>query len=226
MGEPHGPGRQSIVKPTPERALPDYTIDEPACTPADGGCYCSVVSFPADLVGDVTVDVSSPADLAGDVTVVVSFPADLAGDLTIGVSFLAPSAVAEVVSLADFAEAASSADLAGRVIGGVASLAVDEVASLTDIAGDVTVTIGVSFPAVVEVVSSPDLAGDVTVGVTSLADPIQEEITHRVELEYRLFLSIDSSLYRPKTIFFRGCAKFRPLAFFISNMAAATAKYH
>ena len=42
----------------------------------------------------------------------------------------------------------------------------------------------------------------------------QEEITHRVELEYRLFLSIDSSLYRPKTIFFRGCAKFRPLAFF------------
>ena len=26
----------------------------------------------------------------------------------------------------------------------------------------------------------------------------QEEITHRVELEYRLFLSIDSSLYRPK----------------------------
>ena len=32
---------------------------------------------------------------------------------------------------------------------------------------------------------------------------IQEEITHRVELEYRLFLSIDSSLYRPKTIFCR-----------------------
>ena len=41
----------------------------------------------------------------------------------------------------------------------------------------------------------------------------QEEITHRVELEYRLFLWIDSSLYRPKTIFVRGCAKFRPLAF-------------
>ena len=44
----------------------------------------------------------------------------------------------------------------------------------------------------------------------------QEEITHRVELEYRLFLSIDSSLYRPKTIFFRGCAKFRPLPFFLN----------
>ena len=39
-------------------------------------------------------------------------------------------------------------------------------------------------------------------------------MAYRVELEYRLFLSIDSSLYRPKTIFFRGCAKFRPLAFF------------
>ena len=40
------------------------------------------------------------------------------------------------------------------------------------------------------------------------------QMAYRVELEYRLFLSIDSSLYRPKTIFVRGCAKFRPLAFF------------
>ena len=47
-------------------------------------------------------------------------------------------------------------------------------------------------------------------------DTSPEEITHRVELEYRLFLSIDSSLYSPKTIFFRGCAKFRPLVFFLN----------
>ena len=46
-------------------------------------------------------------------------------------------------------------------------------------------------------------------------------MAYRVELEYRLFLSIDSSLYRHKTIFFRGCAKFRPLVFKKkSNMAA------
>ena len=42
------------------------------------------------------------------------------------------------------------------------------------------------------------------------------QMAYRVELEYRLFLSIDSSLYRPKTIFFRGCAKCRPLAFFLN----------
>ena len=54
----------------------------------------------------------------------------------------------------------------------------------------------------------------------------QEEITHRVELEYRLFLSIDSSLYRPKTIFSEGVQNFVHWHFFKSNMAAATAKYH
>ena len=38
-------------------------------------------------------------------------------------------------------------------------------------------------------------------------------MAYGVELEYILFLSIDLSLCRSKTIFFRGCAKFRPLAF-------------
>jgi len=41
----------------------------------------------------------------------------------------------------------------------------------------------------------------------------QEEITLKVEMEYRLFLAIDMSLYRHRKIFFGGCAKFRPLAF-------------
>ena len=67
----------------------------------------------------------------------------------------------------------------------------------------------------VDVDSAPVDVDSAPVDVDSTALPYsQEEITHRVELEYRLFLSIDSSLYRPKTIFFRGCAKFRPLAFF------------
>ena len=33
-------------------------------------------------------------------------------------------------------------------------------------------------------------------------------MAYRVEMEYKLFLSIDSSLYRPKTIFFRGVQNF------------------
>ena len=41
----------------------------------------------------------------------------------------------------------------------------------------------------------------------------QEEMTLRVEMEYRLFLTIDTSLYRYKKIIFGGCAKFHPLAF-------------
>ena len=51
-------------------------------------------------------------------------------------------------------------------------------------------------------------------------------MAYRVGLEYRLFLTIDSSLYRPKTIFFRGFANFVHWHFFKSNMAAATPKYH
>ena len=99
-----------------------------------------------DLAGDVAVDVSSPADLAGDVG--VSFRTDLAGDFTVksvvpsrpcwGVIIaVAPSAVAEVASSVDFAQAASSADFVGGVTVGVMSSAVSEVVSLADISGDV-----------------------------------------------------------------------------------------
>jgi len=35
----------------------------------------------------------------------------------------------------------------------------------------------------------------------------------KVEMEYRLFLAIDMSLYRHKKIFFGGCAKFHSLLF-------------
>jgi len=42
----------------------------------------------------------------------------------------------------------------------------------------------------------------------------------KVEMEYRLLLTIDMSLYRHKKIIFGGCAKFHPLAFLKSNMAA------
>jgi len=41
----------------------------------------------------------------------------------------------------------------------------------------------------------------------------------KVEMEYRLFLAIDMSLYRHKKIISGGCAKFHPLAFLKSNMA-------
>ena len=54
----------------------------------------------------------------------------------------------------------------------------------------------------------------------------QEEIKHGWNWSTDFFLSIDSRLYMPKIIFFRGCAQFHKLAFFKSNMAAATAKYH
>ena len=50
----------------------------------------------------------------------------------------------------------------------------------------------------------------------------QEEITLKVEMEYRLFLAIEMSLYRYKEIFSGGCAKFHPLAFLKSNMAVQT----
>jgi len=42
----------------------------------------------------------------------------------------------------------------------------------------------------------------------------QEEITLKVEMEYRLFLAIDMLLYRYKKIIFGRCAKFHRLAFF------------
>jgi len=38
-------------------------------------------------------------------------------------------------------------------------------------------------------------------------------MTLRVEMEYRLFLAIDMSLYRYEKIIFGGCAKFHPLAY-------------
>jgi len=41
----------------------------------------------------------------------------------------------------------------------------------------------------------------------------QEEITLKVEMEYRLFSAIEMSLYRYKEIFSGGCAKFHRLAF-------------
>jgi len=44
----------------------------------------------------------------------------------------------------------------------------------------------------------------------------------KVEMEYRLFLAIDMSLYRHKKIISGGCAKFHPLAILKSNMAADT----
>ena len=94
----------------------------------------------AKLAGDVTVGVSSPADPVGDVTVGVSSPADLAGGVTFGV---APSAIAEVVSTADIAEVAPSADLV-------------EVVSSADLAGYITIDVASSVFA--EVASSADLA--------------------------------------------------------------------
>ena len=78
-----------------------------------------VVSFPADLAGDVTVSVSSPADLAGDVTVGVTSPADLAEDVTVGVTFREKYRDSVVIphdcvcDYVEIAEGASSADLAG-----------------------------------------------------------------------------------------------------------------
>ena len=82
-----------------------------------------------------------------------------------------------MASLAD-AGLASSADLAGGVTVGVASLAVAGVASpadagvasLADLAGDVTV--GVASLADAGVAFLADLAGNVAGGVTSLADPV------------------------------------------------------
>jgi len=46
------------------------------------------------------------------------------------------------------------------------------------------------------------------------------DFSDKVEMEYRLFLVIGMSLYRHKKIIFGGCAKFHPLAFLKSNMAA------
>ena len=166
----------------------NYVVGGPTST------FLSSVDGIVDLAGDITVSMSSSADLAG-VTVGVTYPADagvaspayLAGGVTIGV---APLAYAGVASPADFAEVASSADLAGditigvlsvaKLVGGVtireASPANAGVASPADLAGGVTV--GVTFMADAEVVSpadlaevasSADLAGNVTVGVTFLS---------------------------------------------------------
>ena len=95
-----------------------------------------------DLAGGVTSGVTSPADLAGGVTVGVT--ADLAGGVTVGVTSLADAGVASLVDagvacltdagvasltvagvgfLSDFAEVASSADLAGNVTVSVTFLA-------------------------------------------------------------------------------------------------------
>ena len=47
-------------------------------------------------------------------------------------------------------------------------------------------------------------------------------MTLRVEMEYRLFLAIDMSLYRYNKIIFGGCAKFHPLAFFTRSQTVAS----
>ena len=80
------------------------------------------------LLGDVAKAYTIPinvtsVDLAGDATVGVASSAELAGNVTVGVvssavAEVASSAVADVASSADFAEVASSVDLA---VGGVLS---------------------------------------------------------------------------------------------------------
>jgi len=60
--------------------------------------------------------------------------------------------------------------------------------------------------------SNSDTCIDVYISLIS-----QEEMTLRVEMEYRLLLAIDMSLYGYKKIIkiiFGGCAKFHPLAFY------------
>ena len=50
-------------------------------------------------------------------------------------------------------------------------------------------------------------------------------MTLRVEMEYRLLLAIDMSLYGYKKIIkiiFGGCAKFHPLAFFTRSQTVAS----
>ena len=139
-----------------------------SCDSVVGGptsTFLSSVDGIVDLAGDITVSMSSSADLAGGVTVGVTYPADagvaspayLAGGVTIGV---APLAYAGVASPADFAEVASSADLAGDITVGVLSVA--------KLAGGVTVR--EASPAHAGVASPADLAGGVTVRVTFLAD--------------------------------------------------------
>ena len=54
----------------------------------------------------------------------------------------------------------------------------------------------------------------VTVIVFEVKVGSQEEITLKVEMEYRLFLAIEMSLYSYKEILSGGCAKFHRLAFF------------
>ena len=53
------------------------------------------------------------------------------------------------------------------------------------------------------------------------------QMAYRVELEYRLFLSIDSSLYIGlRQYFSEGVQNFVHWHFLKSNMAAVTPKYH
>ena len=54
----------------------------------------------------------------------------------------------------------------------------------------------------------------------------QEEITHRVELQYRLFCRLIRVYIGLRQYFSEGVQNFVHWHFFKSNMAAAKAKYH
>ena len=134
---------------------------------------------PANLTGDVTVTMVFPADLAGVVTVGVASSADPASVVTASVAFreeCGDNFVIPTDYICDYdeiAEVASSSDFAGNVTVSVTS-SVDPASIVT--AGEAfrekcmdSVVIPSDYVCVydyiAEVASSAELAGNVTVGV-------------------------------------------------------------